>query len=305
MSFDPEDHNGGLCGLANFGATCYLNSLLQALFSNNYLLDFILNGKYNLNDENKDIHLLNEIKELMEIVWKQNCIIAPKKFVHAFSQMEKMDLNEQNDPDEFYEKIMNYLYEETCELIENCEDNEWNKYFKNKHSYINEQFYGQYKSDITCLECNHSSLTYNPYISLKLELVSSSMINCLKSHLSWENNITYTCEKCKCENKAKKRFTILKVPNVFVVTLKRYTNFGQKKDIVVEYPLLFEIDNVKLELYAMIAHMGNHVYCGHYTSYIKNMKNSEWYHIDDNNMEKINIDSIDKSDVYMLFYKKI
>ena len=117
MSFDPEDHNGGLCGLANFGATCYLNSLLQALFSNNYLLDFILNGKYNLNDENKDIHLLNEIKELMEIVWKQNCIIAPKKFVHAFSQMEKMDLNEQNDPDEFYEKIMNYLYEETCTLV--------------------------------------------------------------------------------------------------------------------------------------------------------------------------------------------
>ena len=37
----------------------------------------------------------------------------------------------------------------------------------------------------------------------------------------------------------------------------------------------------------------------------QNMKNSEWYHIDDNNMEKIDIDSIDKSDVYMLFYKKI
>ena len=35
-----------------------------------------------------------------------------------------------NKNDEFYEKIMNYLYEETCTLVENCEDNEWNKYFK-------------------------------------------------------------------------------------------------------------------------------------------------------------------------------
>ena len=61
----------------------------------------------------------------------------------------------------------------------------------------------------------------------------------------------------------------------------------------------------QLELYAMIAHMGNHVYCGHYTSYIKNMKNSDWYHIDDNDIKKVEIDSIDKSDIYMLFYKKI
>ena len=60
--------------------------------------------------------------------------------------------------------------------------------------------------------------------------------------------------------KQKKAFTILKIPNVFVVTLKRYTNFGEKKNDVIDYPLLFEIDNVKLELYAIIVHYGNHLF---------------------------------------------
>jgi len=305
MSFNVQKYEGGLCGLQNFGATCYLNSVLQTLFNNNYLVQYILNNKYTLNGEFEEQILLKELEELLEIVWGQNCIIAPKKFMMEFSQIEKMNLNEQNDPDEYYEKIITRLYEETCIEIKETNNKQWDLNFKNKHSYINSEFYGQYKSEIQCLECGHSSLSYNPYISLKLELVDSSMINCLKSHLSWENNITYTCEKCKVENKAKKRFTILKVPNVFVVTLKRYTNFGEKKNDVIDYPLLFEIDNIKLELYAIIVHYGNHLFCGHYTSYVKYLRDNKWYHIDDNNIEEVDINSIDKSDVYMLFYKKI
>ena len=304
MAFDAQKYEGGLCGLQNFGATCYLNSVLQTLFNNNYLVQYILNNKYTLNGEFEEQILIKELEELLEIVWGQNCIIAPKKFMMEFSQIEKMNLNEQNDPDEYYEKIITRLYEETCIEIEETNNKQWDLNFKNKHSYINSEFYGQYKSEIQCLECNNSSLSYNPYISLKLEVVDTTVINCLKSHLSWENNITYTCEKCKKECDARKRFTILKIPNVFVVTLKRYTNFGEKKNDVIDYPLLFEIDNIKLELYALIVHYGDHLYCGHYTSYVKYLRDNKWYHIDDNNIEEVDINNIDKSNVYMLFYKK-
>lgn len=304
-SISEYNYNGGLCGLVNFGATCYLNSTLQALINNNYIVKHILKNKYTVNNTYSDHILVKELESLLRDLWNENCIMAPKRFIFEFSQIEKMNLNEQNDPDEFYEKILSRIYEETCILVSDTNNKEWDNNFKNKHSFVNENFYGQYKSEIVCLNCNHNSLTYSPFITLKLEIVNNNMLQCLKSHLSWENNITFTCEKCKCKDKAKKRFTILKIPNVFVVTLKRYTNFGQKKNDIIEYPLLFEIDNIKLELYAIIVHYGSHLFCGHYTSYVKYINNNNWYHIDDNNIEEVNIDTIDKSDVYMLFYKRI
>ena len=72
----------------------------------------------------------------------------------------------------------------------------------------------------------------------------------------------------------------------------------------VNYPLLFEIDNSKLELYCIVLHYGSHVFCGHYTCIVKYINNNNWYHIDDESIEEVDIDTIDKSDIYMLFYKK-
>ena len=90
-----------------------------------------------------------------------------------------------------------------------------------------------------------------------------------------------------------------------MVTLKRYNNFNEKNDIEIDYPLLFEIDGIKLELYCIVNHFGPNVFCGHYTSYVKYINDNNWYHIDDDSIEIVDIDNIDKTDVYMLFYKKI
>lgn len=296
---------GGLCGLVNFGATCYLNSILQALFNNNYILDNILiNTNYNINDTYSDNILIKILEQLLKDIWRAKCVLGPKPIVYTLSNIEKMDINEQNDPDEFYEKIITRLYEETCEEIK-TEEEIWDNSFKKKNSFVNLNFFGLYKSEIFCNNCSNNSISYTPFISLKLEVINNSMINCLKSHLSWEKDITYTCEKCKCENNAKKRFTIVKTPNVFVVTFKRYNNFNEKNDTVINYPMVFEIDGIKLELYSIVNHFGPNIYCGHYTSFTKYLNDDKWYHIDDESIESIDIDTIDKSNVYMLFYKKI
>ena len=41
---------------------------------------------------------------------------------------------------------------------------------------------------------------------------------------------------------------------------------------------------------------------GHYTSYIKYIIDNEWYEFDDKNISKININNINKNNIYMLFY---
>lgn len=304
--------NGGLCGLVNFGATCYLNSILQSLIHNPHLLKIILNNKYSINNKFSDELLINEIEKLLKGSWSENCTIVPKSLILTLQNIDKNNLNEQNDPDEYYEKIVNRLYEETCfpvdidiNELDDIYNKEWLSYFKKNISFINETFYGQYKSEILCKECGHSHLSYNPFITLKLELTSDNILSCLKSHLSWEEDIVFTCDKCKCKDNAKKRLTLTKIPDILVITIKRYNNVIEKNNSNITISNSFNIDNNKLELFSIVNHFGPCVYAGHYTSYIKYMKDDLWYHMDDNNINQIDINSINSSNVYMLFYKKI
>ena len=55
-----------------------------------------------------------------------------------------------------------------------------------------------------CLNCNYNSIIYEFFIALKLELLDNNLLECLKYHLSWENNIIYKYDKCNEQNKSKK-----------------------------------------------------------------------------------------------------
>ena len=308
-----EKLNGGLCGLVNFGAARYLNSVLQSFINNKNLLNNILNNNFEKNEKFIDKEsLVDEIYKLLKGSWSENCVIVPKSLLITLSQIDDNELNNQNDPDEYYEKILSRLYEETCHKldvnvddIEELYDKEWIKSFNKEFSFVNNNFYGLYKSEILCKSCGHKHLSFNPFISLKLELVSDNILSCLKSHLSWEDNITFTCDKCKTKDNAKKRLTLIKVPDTFVMTIKRYNNFVKKNNQQINYSTDFTIDGNRYELYCIINHEGENTFCGHYTSYVKYIKDNNWYHINDNHISKVDINEIDSSDIYMLFYKKI
>ena len=95
MSFLSYESKG-LSGLANLGNSCYLNSCMQIL-SHTYELNIFLS-----NENSKYKHLLKKIPEsvvllewdkLREMLWTNNCTIAPHGFIVEILGNKSYDLD--------------------------------------------------------------------------------------------------------------------------------------------------------------------------------------------------------------------
>jgi hypothetical protein len=185
----------------------------------------------------------------------------------------------------------------------------WNRFLKqNNYSPFIKEYHGQTKLSVHCCKCKNSSTTFEEFntINLNIPRTSSDLTNLFIDYLKKETitdpNNLYFCDTCKSEEVSERKISLNILPNILIITLKRYTDIGTKilSDVRYERELYIRLNESvkKYTLSGIVHHFGN-LYDGHYTSSVK--VNGEWYSIDDSSISEDHMTK-DDSSAYILFY---
>ena len=333
-----EFKDRGLTGLQNLGNTCFINSAIQCLSHTYELNKFLLKKDY-LKTLNKkeDTIILMEWDKLREVMWSENCSIQPARFINRMQKVADKKNRvlftgfEQNDISEFLHFCVDCFHNALSREVEmdiegdpstnhdkmaiKCYQMFKNMYSKD-YSDMLPLFYGISVSIIKSTESDYVNYIPEPFfnITLPIDKDTNNLYDCFNKYTEKEiltdDNKISNDETGNKEN-AEKQILFWGLPNILIITLKRFTNNNRKinKNIDFEvndldlskYVVGYDKTSYNYELYGICNHLGS---CGggHYTAMVKNA-NGNWYHFNDMVIQQINEKSIKSSHVYCLFYR--
>jgi ubiquitin carboxyl-terminal hydrolase 8 len=343
MACFDKYNDKGLTGLGNLGNTCFINSCIQVL-SHTYELNELLNaGTYKKRLNNKfESALLMEWDSLRSMMWNENCIISPGKFINTIqkvARIKKIDIFTgfaQNDLPEFLLFLIDCFHmslaREVNMTINGSVQNGTDKiavqcFEKIKQMYAKEYseiwnlFYGIHVSQIISLETGEVlSTSPEPYFMINLSIPSDNksptLMDCFDLYVEGElleKENAWFNEATNSKQDVKKKISYWNLPNILVIDIKRFASHSKKNQILVTFPLEnlnlskyvigYKKDSYVYDLYGICNHSGN-VYGGHYTSYVKN-SNGKWYHFNDTSVAEVsNEQELVSPKAYCFFYRK-
>jgi ubiquitin carboxyl-terminal hydrolase 8 len=332
--------NKGLSGLANLGNTCFINSCMQILSHTYELNDFLENETYKRKLKNTcESALLLEWDNLRKMLWNENCIVSPGRFVkviHKVAHIKGAELftgYTQNDAYEFLLFLIDCFHTAISREVkitisgkpENDVDDLALQCFKtiqeryhNDYSEIWNLFYGVHVSQITRVDngCVISN-TPEPYFMVDLpipsDIKSPSLLDCLNHFVKGEFVDNYKDELTKEVIPICRKFLFWSFPSILAIDLKRFNNRILKNQTLVDFPIDhldlspyvvgYKKEDFQYELYGVCNHSGG-VAGGHYTSFVRNA-NGKWYHFNETDVSEVPVpESIVTSKAYVLFYRK-
>ncbi len=249
-----------MAGLANLGNTCFLNAVLQALRLCSSLTDFFSKQTdLTVREKSKKTEITKAYKQLLtsfESAKEGSCIV-PRDFLMALWQtVQACDDDwfrprQQADSAEclqyILEGIHDSLYRQVRITVQGTARNSkeaeyvkaftsWSEFFAKEYSVVVEKFHGQSQISIQCQTCKTISTRYEPWLMLKAPIpggdkegsLAPTLADCLAKNFTPEEIPDYACETCKSKQPALKQERISKLPNILILTLKRFTNDGRK-----------------------------------------------------------------------------
>jgi ubiquitin carboxyl-terminal hydrolase 8 len=227
-----EYNDKGITGVANLGNTCFINACIQCLSHTYELNDFLSKGdgeyKKHLNNKPESV-LLVEWDDLRKLMWSQNCVISPGRFINTIQRVAKITNHDlftgwsQNDLPEFllflFDSFHSALTREVImdikgniktkkdEMGKACYEMMKTQYTKDYSEFLN-IFFGihvsvltpasQNSSQYNSEDVNYLSLRPEPYMLIHIPIPSKEEVNIRNT----DKNVTlFDCfnKQCECE----------------------------------------------------------------------------------------------------------
>ena len=200
-----DNSSRGQIGGYNLGNTCFMNSSIACISNCTELTYYFLKGDY-LKDINKENTLgmrgevAREWGKLLESYWVKNTSVGdPSDFKRTIGQKAvRFRGYGQQDSNEFMSVFLDYLNEDLNkttkkqyielkekgenETDEQCAKRFWDANLKRNDSIVTDLFCGQFKSTITCPKCGWINITFDPFDTINLPLLTQ-----VKKRGGWGN----------------------------------------------------------------------------------------------------------------------
>lgn len=213
----------GAVGLQNLGNTCFMNSSLQCLSNIPPLREFFLTDEYRTTLNRAAYKTKGKLAEsfaaLLSLMWREDTTrVAPRNFKWQVGQFaEQFSGYGQQDSMELIEYVLDGLKED-CNLVRGSKpyievkeadgrsDEEvaveaLDNHRLRSNSKVDDLFVGLFKSVVRCPEleerCGRASVTFDPFLSAKLPLVTTAEQRMTTIPLSYvRDTCPPNCEPC-------------------------------------------------------------------------------------------------------------